>query len=83
MKVKLRRKIQMTEMTEYWQQRKRASNKFLLRYSNMQKNKSQLNSSHPGRTGKINLNFIFTLLCGASKGFIKALNALNAQVGKC
>ena len=29
----------------------------------------------PGRGEKINLNFIFTLLCGASKGFMKTLKA--------
>ena len=31
--------------------------------------------SNPGRREKINLNFIFTLLCDASKGFMKALKA--------
>ena len=30
-----------------------------------------------GKGEKINLNFIFTLLCGASKGFIKALDAFK------
>ena len=28
---------------------------------------------NPGRREKIKLNFIFTLLCGTSKGFMKAL----------
>ena len=27
---------------------------------------------YPGQKEKINLNFNFTLLCGASKGFMKA-----------
>ena len=30
---------------------------------------------NPGQKEKINWNFIFTLLCGAAKGFMKALKA--------
>ena len=33
-------------------------------------------SPDPRRREKINLNFIVTLLCGTSKGFIKALKAV-------
>ena len=38
----------------------------------------QFNPSHPnpGRREKIKLNFIFTLLCGTSKGFMKALKVV-------
>ena len=32
---------------------------------------------NPGRREKIKVNFFFTLLCGASKGFMKALKALQ------
>ena len=31
----------------------------------------------PGRREKINLIFLFTLLCGASKGFMKAFKAFT------
>ena len=39
--------------------------------------RSSINSSRPdpGRRDKINLNLFFTLLCGASKSFMKALKA--------
>ena len=38
--------------------------------------------TNPGRREKNCYIFIFTLLCGASKGFMKALNLLNSQEGK-
>ena len=36
----------------------------------------------PDKEKKINLNFFFTLLCGASKGFMKALKAFLKCTGR-
>ena len=43
------------------------------------------NPSHsdPGRRVKNNVNFIFTLLCGASKGLMKALKGLQTNDKIC
>ena len=39
-----------------------------------------LNGPIPGKGKKLSQIFIFTLLCGASKGFMKALKALKAFI---
>ena len=40
-----------------------------------------LNVPIPGKVKKVSEIFIFTLLCGASKGFMKALKALKTFWG--